>query len=175
MAFLVPLTLIVLALALAGTWFVLWQLVRQQGRMMLRIDALEALLDSQTREPAAASNGHAGPDRDASGRGGRRQLPTERPLSESRILRSGLAPGTPAPGFDLPAVSGGTTSLAGFRGRGVLLVFSDPACGPCQSLLPQLAELPTASTTGSLQVVLVSRGDAHQNQPLIDAHGIRFP
>jgi peroxiredoxin len=36
---------------------------------------------------------------------------------------TGLRFGQPAPGFALPATSGGTVSLADFRGRDVVLIF----------------------------------------------------
>ena len=53
----------------------------------------------------------------------------------------GLGVGTAAPSFTLPALSGGRASLDSLRatGRPVLLVFSDPHCGPCQSLAPDVA------------------------------------
>src|SRR5213593_3403958 len=47
-------------------------------------------------------------------------------LSESRIEREGLKGGTPAPQFTLPDIHGDTYSLEQFRGRKVLLVFTDP-------------------------------------------------
>src|SRR5271165_4358480 len=64
-----------------------------------------------------------------------------RPLSESRINRSGLSQGTTAPVFKLPSIDGGEVSLETYRGRRLLLVFSDPKCGPCRALMPELAAL----------------------------------
>ena len=56
-------------------------------------------------------------------------------LAESRVNRSGLKAGTPAPGFRLPKLDGnGELSLDDYRGRRLLLVFSDPDCGPCDQL-----------------------------------------
>ena len=52
-----------------------------------------------------------------------------------------LMVGDPAPTFDLPGLGDERVSLASLlsTGRGVLLVFTDPRCGPCQALLPRLA------------------------------------
>ncbi len=53
----------------------------------------------------------------------------------------GLAPGTPAPGFQLPDLAGQLHTLDSLRagGRPVLLLFSDPSCGPCSELAPEVA------------------------------------
>src|SRR5262249_3125400 len=64
-----------------------------------------------------------------------------RDLSHSRIERNGLTPGTPAPPFRLPALDGREIGLDDFRGKPLLLVFSDPHCGPCDVLMPRLQEL----------------------------------
>ena len=62
-------------------------------------------------------------------------------LARSRLNRNGLKAGTPAPDFQLPRVDGGELSLADLRGGRVLLVFSDPDCGPCDELAPRLQEI----------------------------------
>src|SRR5437667_10697116 len=74
---------------------------------------------------------------------------------ESHIVRDGLKAGTPAPVFRLPDIHGGTVSLDQFRGRKVLLVFSDPQCGPCDQLAPELAELHRKHENNGLAVVMV--------------------
>src|SRR5207247_1488630 len=62
-----------------------------------------------------------------------------RSLARSKIKRDGLKAGTPAPDFRLPRLDGrGDLSLEEFRGRRVLLVFSSPHCGPCDTLAPEL-------------------------------------
>ncbi|MBV9596128.1 MAG: redoxin domain-containing protein, partial [Chloroflexi bacterium] len=84
----------------------------------------------------------AGLARDAvAGSGWNKRLPGQHPLSESRIEREGLKAGTPAPTFSLPDVHGNTVSLEAYRGRKVLLVFTDPHCGPCDQLAPELVRL----------------------------------
>lgn len=103
------------------------------------------------------------------------RLPGERPLSESRIERNGLKPGTPAPVFELPEVRGGTVSLAAHRGKKVLLVFSDPHCGPCDALAPHLSRLHEEHRNNGLDLLLVGRGDPEENRKKAEAHGYEFP
>jgi peroxiredoxin len=98
-------------------------------------------------------------------------LGTERSLAESRIERNGITPGTRAPGFSLPSVFEGTISLDDYRGRPVLLVFSDPQCGPCEALAPSLVRL--ACEQSGLQVLMVSRGDVEANRA--KARSFPFP
>jgi peroxiredoxin len=107
--------------------------------------------------------------------GGRRRLTSERPLSESRIEREGLKAGTPAPGFELPDLAGSTVSLAEHRGRRVLLVFSDPECGPCDALLPDLGRLDRDHGHDGLALLLVSRGGVEENRRKAEASGVGFP
>jgi len=105
----------------------------------------------------------------------RNRLSSERPLSESRIERSGLQAGTPAPPFQLPDVHGRTVSLEEYRGRRVLLTFSDPHCGPCDQLAPHLVRLHQQHRDNNLAVVLVGRGDPEENRRKAEEHGFEFP
>jgi peroxiredoxin len=115
------------------------------------------------------------PELAAHAAGRRARLETERPISESRIEREGLKAGTPAPPFELPDLAGGKVSLAEQRGRRVLLVFSDPDCGPCEELLPDLARLDRERRSDGLAVVMVSRGGLEENRRKEEAFGIEFP
>jgi peroxiredoxin len=101
---------------------------------------------------------------------GRKRLASERSLDESRIERDGLKPGTRAPGFELEDVRGGKVALDDYRGRRLLLVLSDPDCGPCNALLPDLAKLQDETT-----IVMVSRGDPAVNRAKAEEHGVEFP
>jgi peroxiredoxin len=103
------------------------------------------------------------------------RLQTERPMSESRIEREGLKAGTPAPPFELPTLRGETASLAEQRGRRVLLVFSDPDCGPCETVLPELARLHRERRSDGLEIIMVSRGELEENRRKAEAFGIDFP
>jgi peroxiredoxin len=106
---------------------------------------------------------------------GKKRLRGERPLSESRIERGGLKAGTTAPPFSLPDIRGGTTRLEDFRGRRVLLVFTDPHCGPCEQLAPELARLHEEHRDNGLALVMVGRGEPEENRRKAERHGIEFP
>jgi peroxiredoxin len=102
-------------------------------------------------------------------------LPGAKPLTASNIVRDGLKPGTPAPVFNLPDIHGQPVSLEQFRGRRVLLVFSDPHCGPCDALAPQLATLHGKHANNGMAFVMVGRGDAGENRQKAEQHGLKFP
>jgi peroxiredoxin len=97
----------------------------------------------------------------------------KRELSESKLQRDGLPAGTPAPDFTLPLLHGGELSLSDYQGRKVLLVFSDPNCGPCDQLAPQLEQL--ARRTAAVQVLMVSKGEPEANRAKAAQHGLTFP
>lgn len=103
------------------------------------------------------------------------RLPGERPLSQSRIERNGLKVGTIAPAFRLPDLRGGTVALEDYRGRRVLLVFSDPHCGPCEELAPHLVRIHREYRDGGLVVLMVTRGDVAENSRKADRYGFEFP
>lgn len=94
-------------------------------------------------------------------------------LSRSRINRAGLKAGTSAPAFHLPLLNGGELSLADFRGRKVLLVFSDPGCGPCQVLAPKLNAFYTENRR--VQIIIISRGDSEANRSKAAEQQLTFP
>jgi peroxiredoxin len=97
----------------------------------------------------------------------------ERSLARSRIARNGLKAGTPAPLFRLPRLDGGELALEDLRGNRVLLVFSDPHCGPCEALAPQLEQLHREHP--ELRVVMISRGEPRENRTKVKEHGLTFP
>lgn len=155
---------LIVGIALVLTWaalaFALWlayHLLRQNGRTLLRVEALEAEFDilvSTVERTGAPTLG-------------------DRSLAKSRINRNGLTPGTFAPSFTLPRVGGGELSLDDYQGRRVLLVFSDPDCGPCDVLAPHLEQL--SKDAAGVHVLMVSRGDAERNRAKIAEHGLTFP
>lgn len=154
------------ALALAsvvvafGCWFG-FELLKQNGRILGRLESLERAFEHQ-----ALTAGAAGATwEDGSQEGGNS-------LAKSRLKRDGLAAGTAAPDFRLPRLGGGELSLAEFRGRPVLLVFSDPHCGPCDVLAPRLEQ---RSLAEEAQVVMVSRGDPEVNRAKVAKLGLSFP
>lgn len=105
--------------------------------------------------------------------GERRKGKANRGLHASRLTRDGLKAGTPAPPFRLPRLDGGELSLEEFRGRRVLLVFSDPDCGPCAELVPGLEQFHRGG--GGVQVVMISRRDAEANRRKAAELGVTFP
>jgi peroxiredoxin len=112
--------------------------------------------------PAASAN--------ATARNGKHPDPS---LARSRLNRGGLKAGTAAPDFRLPGLDGSEVSLADFGCRRVLLVFSDPDCGPCDELAPRLQDLHRERP--DLQVLVVSRRDAETNRAKAAALGLTFP
>lgn len=127
--------------ALGLQWLVLVGLLRQNGRLLVRLEAVEAKMAGATGVAAApAAEPAAAPAR-------------------------GLPVGVPAPDFQLPGLHGETLTLGALRGPGrpVLLVFSDPGCGPCGALLPEIARW-QRERAGALTVALVSRGTADANR-----------
>jgi peroxiredoxin len=98
---------------------------------------------------------------------------SNRSLARSKLKRDGLKPGEPAPDFRLPCLDGTERSLRDHRGRRVLLVFSDPHCGPCTVLAPELEKFHEASP--EIQLLLISRGEPKDNRAKVKEHGLKFP
>jgi peroxiredoxin len=96
-----------------------------------------------------------------------------RSLAASRLNRKGLKAGDKAPEFQLPRIDGGELSLGEFRGRRVLLVFSDAHCGPCAELAPRLQEIHLERS--DLNVIVISRGDAEENCAKAAALELTYP
>lgn len=103
-----------------------------------------------------------------------KRLGSERSLHESRLERDGLPMGSRAPSFALPDLDGEPVSVEDYRGQPVLLVFSDPDCGPCNMLAPELARFHRRHGA-ALAVVMVSRGDVDANRAKAEEHGFEFP
>ncbi len=105
----------------------------------------------------------------------RRAALLNRWVSFSGVMGSGLKAGTTAPPFRLPDVNGRMVSLQEYRGRRVLLVFTDPQCGPCDELAPDLVQLHEEHANNGLAVIVVGRGDADENRSKAQRHGYKFP
>ncbi len=73
----------------------------------------------------------------------------------------GLAPGTQAPSFNLPALDGQRVALANLlaRGRAVVLIFIQPTCSSCIELLPDISHW-HETYDASLTFALLSAGSA---------------
>ena len=96
-----------------------------------------------------------------------------RPLSASRLNRSGLKQGTIAPAFTLPLLDGGQVSLDAYRGKRVMIVFSDPKCKPCHALMPELAKL--HRRTPDIEILIISRGNIDAVRAEFAARPVPFP
>jgi peroxiredoxin len=96
-----------------------------------------------------------------------------RTVAESKLVRDGLRAGTPAPEFTLPDLNGSEISLKDYRGRKVLLVFSDPECGPCAKVAPELERI--HQRNNHIQVLMISRGDIDANRRKAAEQRLTFP
>lgn len=150
-------------------------LVDEEGRIASELALGSQALFALARTEAAPSAHDSTPG--AENGNGRKQLAQTlkgaRPLSHSKIKREGLSAGTPAPDFRLPRVDGGELALSDCRGKPVLLVFSEPQCGPCTLLAPKLEEIHRRSA--ELRVLMVSRGSADENRKKVAELGLSFP
>ena len=90
-------------------------------------------------------------------------------------VRQGLPPGTEAPNFRLSDLTGREQELVDYRGDRVLLVLSDPDCGPCNVLAPDLEQIHLANQRNGLRVVMVSRGDVAFNRQKVRQYKLTFP
>jgi peroxiredoxin len=142
-------------------------LVGPDGRIASKLavgaDALLALANGETQP--STLNLQPGDDRAS-------RL-SNRSLARSKIARNGLKAGTPAPLFRLPRLDAGELALEALRGNRVLLVFSDPHCGPCDALALRLEQLHREHP--ELRVVMISRGEPRDNRAKVKAHGLTFP
>jgi peroxiredoxin len=140
-----------LSVLLGAVCWTLYGLLRQNGRLLARLEAVEATLTKSSDSERVFA---------------------DRSLVRSRINRAGLAPGTIAPEFRLPTLEGGQAALSDYAGRGLLLVFSDPECAPCLALLPRLQRAAGAS---GIAVLVISRGTAEANRRKMQAAGVTLP
>jgi peroxiredoxin len=134
---------------LAGQWWFLLHLLRQNGRLLVRVEALEA--------------GHTLKDAPRSSPNGAHQAHTHR----------GLAVGSEAPNFLLGGLHGETLSLDSVRsaGKPVMLIFTDPNCGPCTALLPEVGRW-QAEHHNELTIALISRGGTEENRAKAQEYGL---
>jgi methylamine dehydrogenase accessory protein MauD len=89
----------------------------------------------------------------------------------TRMGRSGLRAGKKAPDFTSESCSGDDISLHNFRGRRVLLVFTQSGCAPCDKVMPELNRL----TEGDVQVLVVNNGDPRGTRQWAASLKFRFP
>jgi peroxiredoxin/uncharacterized membrane protein YphA (DoxX/SURF4 family) len=134
---------LVLAL-LVGEGWLLWQVMRQQGRLLLRLETLETRL---------AEAGLLVPPPNA--------------------WTAGLPVDSPAPEFALSDLAGETISLTALRalGKPVVVLFSDPACGPCTALFPAIGSF-QRDYAANVVIALISQGTAEANRAKVVEYGL---
>jgi methylamine dehydrogenase accessory protein MauD len=140
-------SVLAVCVAILAGWFGL-ELLRQHGRLLGRIDALEAAL---------ASAGIAAP----------------RTPQAAGMIVHGLPVGTSAPDFALPSVDGEVVALSELLERGlpVMLLFTDPQCGPCESLLPDVVTW-QRNYVDRFNTVLIASGSLEDNRNKREQHGL---
>jgi thiol-disulfide isomerase/thioredoxin len=123
-------------------------LLRSYGKVLLRVERLEAAL---------GETGYSLDEFD------------ERPAL-------GLAPGTPAPPFALPSAgeAGRDVTLDALLEPRLplLLVFTRPGCVPCEALMPDLARWQTAHGD-RLSLAVLARGEPDELRVAATSHGVR--
>jgi peroxiredoxin len=92
---------------------------------------------------------------------------------EGRRPQRGLSLGSDAPAFSLQSLEGQRRSLVDLtEGGATLLVFSDPTCGPCVALLPDVARW-HAEPAPRVRPVLITSGDLASNRATLKEHGLQ--
>jgi thiol-disulfide isomerase/thioredoxin len=140
--------LVALSITVVGMAVLFWRttamLLEQHGRVLLRLDALEAGRLGHVNEPAVSAH------------------------------RGGLAPGAAAPAFDLAALEGGSVSLerALASARPILVVFSDPHCGPCREVLPAIGHW-QQEHAAALTTVVIGAGSVAENVAKVQEFGLQ--
>src|SRR5262249_22215279 len=109
-------------------WCVLFQVVKQQGRILLRLDDL------------ARNTG-----------------PQQLPVINTAAAAAPVGPkiGHPVENFRLPNLAGEEVSLEDYRGRRVLLVHWSPSCGFCDLIAPDLARYHAKLLEQGVNLVLI--------------------
>ena len=148
----------VVVAALVGfqVWFSL-QLLSQNGRTLGRLEALEATISELARLPGPG--GAVAPPPRALGAG---------------LSGGGLPLGSRAPAFALGSSDGQQRSLHELlaAGRPVLLLFTDPGCGPCEALMPDVSRW-EREHAARLTIALIASGDEDRNREKAERHGLK--
>jgi peroxiredoxin len=138
---------VIVAVMAIGVWFGA-HLFAQHGRILARLVAVEQELAHRSVHPQSAS-----------------QPALRESAAAVAAAPQGLPLGVPAPSFSLPDLNGHLMSLASLLGgtKSILLLFVDPGCGPCKTLVPEAVDW-MREHAERFQLVLVSRGSAKDNR-----------
>jgi peroxiredoxin len=139
-----------------GGWLV-FELIRLNGRVLLRLDSMEerlAALAAQT-------------------------VPGDAPQVRKQVAETRKSPtpelalGSPALAFELPDLAGNRHALTEYRGRQLLLIFFNPHCGFCTRMCEALADLSPEGTADRPVPLLISTGSVEDNRALLEEYGVR--
>jgi peroxiredoxin len=85
----------------------------------------------------------------------------------------GLPVGSEAPQFRLSGLYGETFTLEALRapGKPVMMLFTDPGCGPCNAMLPDVGRWQEEHAQ-KLILALLSRGEVEENKTKAQEHGL---
>jgi peroxiredoxin/uncharacterized membrane protein YphA (DoxX/SURF4 family) len=130
---------------IAALWLFVLNLLDQNGRLLMRLEALEQ------------------------GRGAT-PSPDEAATQPSVVLPVGDA----APEFELRGLRGEAVTLAALRAaeKPLMLLFTDPDCAPCTAMLPEIRRW-QKDYDEELTISLVSRGTVQENRAKSTEHGLR--
>jgi peroxiredoxin/uncharacterized membrane protein YphA (DoxX/SURF4 family) len=145
----VMLAIVVLLLAaVAAVGWLLVHLLGQNGRLLVRLDRIEAALAEADIEIA---------DDD----------------EDDEDEEEGLAFGAPAPAFSLSGLYGETMTLDSLRAaeKPVLLIFTDPGCGPCNAMMGDVGKW-QRDLAEKLTIAVVSRGSLEDNRTKAKQHNL---
>jgi peroxiredoxin len=134
---------VILLAALAGVSWLLVHLLGQNGRLLVRLDRIEAALEDADIEIPAADEDEDDEDEED----------------------EGLAFGAPAPAFSLSGLYGETMTLDALRAadKPVLLLFTDPTCGPCNAMMGDVGKW-QRDLSEKLTIAVVTRGSLEENR-----------
>src|SRR5215212_5166172 len=142
---------VILLAALAGVSWLLVHLLGQNGRLLVRLDRIEAALEDADIEIPAADE-----DDD-----------------EVDAEDEGLAFGAPAPAFSLSGLYGETMTLDALRAtdKPVLLLFTDPGCGPCNAMMGDVGKW-QRDLSEKLTIAVVTRGSLEDSRNKAKQHNL---
>jgi peroxiredoxin len=123
--------------------------IGQNGRLLVRLEALE---------DSVAAGGSVEPSENGTA------------LHQAE----GLPVGSAAPEFALRGLHSETLTLDALRssGKPVMALFTDPGCGPCNALLPEVGSWQEEHAK-KLTLALISRGEVEENKTKASEHGLR--
>jgi peroxiredoxin len=143
---------VILLAAVAGVAWLLVHLLGQNGRLLVRIDRIEAALEDADIEI---------PDDD------------EDDEEDEEEEDEGLPFGAPAPAFSLSGLYGETMTLDALRAteKPVLLLFTDPTCGPCNAMMGDVGKW-QRDLSEKLTIAVITRGSLEDNRNKAKQHNL---